>query len=133
HLAHGVAAMELHCHLADAKVEGNLLVETPACHLAEDLPFSRGEGGKALDDPTSHLSLNALRHIPGNAGTNRVQKGLVANWLGEEVDGTGLHGLHGHGNVAMAREEDHWFSIPAPGQLLLQVQSARAGHSDVED
>src|SRR5262245_49133207 len=48
HLPHDVAPMQFHRDLADAEVEGDLLVQPAERDLAQDLPLARGERREAL-------------------------------------------------------------------------------------
>src|SRR6266446_2606521 len=73
--------------------------------------------------PTSPLPPECLLH--------GVEEDLVVERLGQEVDGTHLHGAHGHRNVAVAGDEDHWDSTALVCQRLLQVEPAFPRHPDV--
>ena len=63
HLTHDAAAMELDGDHTDAEVEGDLLVEASARHLAKNLALTRGEGSQPLDISLSIRSL-ALAQYP---------------------------------------------------------------------
>ena len=41
---------------------------------------------------------------------NRVEQGLIAEWLGQELDRAALHRLHRHRDVAMAGDEHDRYS-----------------------
>src|SRR5437667_10138142 len=73
--------------------------------------------------PTSPLPPECLLH--------GVKEGLVLERLGQEVDGTHLHGALGHGNVAVAGDEDYWDSMALGHQHLLQVEPVLPRHADV--
>ena len=52
--------------------------------------------------------------------------------LGQEFDGAGLHGAHGHRHVPVARDEDDRHVGPIAGKPLLHVQPVEIGKLDVE-
>src|SRR6266508_777074 len=65
-------------------------------------------------------------------GRDGIQKILIAKWLGEEIDGTGLHRPHGHGNIAMPGNEHDGDSKIRLRQLGLEVETAHSRQPDVE-
>ena len=73
-----------------------------------------------------------LRNILLDGHCYRVEQGLVAERLCEEIDGSGLHGLDRHGDVAMAGEEDDRLQVALRCQLVLKIEAAGPGHADVE-
>src|SRR3546814_1056906 len=50
-----------------------------------------------------------------------------------KIDRAGFHRLHRHGDVAVPGQEDDGFGNTRRGQMLLEVEPARARHSYVED
>jgi hypothetical protein len=46
------------------------------------------------------------RAIAAERGLNRMEKILVTQRFGQEFDGSGLHCLHRHRNIAVAGDED---------------------------
>src|SRR5215475_3757792 len=67
-----------------------------------------------------------------NRSRDGIQKVLVAKRLGEEIDCAGLHGAHGHRNIAMSRNKHDWKSNIRVHQPRLEVEAAQSGQSDVE-
>src|SRR5215218_7643014 len=65
-------------------------------------------------------------------GRDGIQKILIAKRLGEEIDGTGLHGPHRHGNIAMSGNEHDGDSKVSLRQLGLEVETAHSRQPDVE-
>src|SRR6478752_1259978 len=100
--------MDLDRDLAQADVAGYLLVQ-PACDNARhDLSLARGQSLEALPERCNNLGVLPPGAVPRNAEVNGVEQLLVAKWLSEKLDGASLHGLHCHGNVAVAGDEDDW-------------------------
>src|SRR5678815_3438378 len=64
---------------------------------------------------------------------NRIQKILVTEWLGEELDGACLHRANGHWNIAMRSDEDDGNVNIGCRQLVLKVQAAKPWQSDIEN
>src|SRR4029450_11507484 len=65
-------------------------------------------------------------------GRDGIQKILIAKRLSEEIDGTGLHRPHGHGNIAMSGDEPDGDSKIRLRQLGLEVETAHSRQPDVE-
>src|SRR5207302_4977400 len=63
----------------------------------------------------------------------RIQHVLVAEGLGQELDGSRFHGTHGHGNIAMRSDEDDRNGNVALSQFTLKVKSAFPGQPDIEN
>src|SRR4029079_11266412 len=62
-----------------------------------------------------------------------IEQQLVIERLGEDLQGTGFHHANRKRDVCVGRDENDRKVIPGGGQLLLQVQTARAWHADVEN
>src|SRR5438132_6777371 len=60
-----------------------------------------------------------------------VQQYVGAEWLGQELDSSGFHGLDCHRHVTVARDEDDRH-IGAIDDALLQVQAAEVRKSNVK-
>src|SRR3546814_2680310 len=58
-----------------------------------------------------------------------IEQGLIADRLGQKIDRAGFHRLHRHGDVAVPGQEDDGFGNTRRGQMLLEVEPARARHS----
>jgi hypothetical protein len=50
---------------------------------------------------------------------------LVDEWLGQKLDRPSFHGLHGHRDVAVAREEDGRHVLARSCHLLLQFHATQ--------
>ena len=64
---------------------------------------------------------------------NRIQKILVAKWLGEKLQGSRLHGPYRHRDVAMRGDENNWNLNIGFGEVVLQVEPAGSRQPDIED
>ena len=53
---------------------------------------------------------------------NRIQQILVAERLGEELDGSGLHGPHGHRDVTVGANKDDRNINLSLSQLALEIE-----------
>ncbi len=51
----------------------------------------------------------------------------------EKFDGSGLHGLNTHGDVAMRGDKDNGNADVGLVQLMLKIESADSGQSDIEN
>src|SRR5262245_60623776 len=132
HLLHRPAAMHLHRRFGDADIVGNLFAQAAARHLNYDLALPGAQGGEALPKGDQVLVILPPRTIAGQAKLNGIEKILVAERLGEELDRTPLHCLHRHRDVAMARDEDDRDLPVCRSQLALEIEAALAGQSDIE-
>ena len=64
--------------------------------------------------------------IASEAGLDGIEEILIAERLGEKLDGTALHRLHAHRDVAMRRHEDDREWPVRRGQLALKLKPASA-------
>src|SRR5262245_49436500 len=101
-----MAAVDLHGDLTHIKVTRNLFVQSAGDHMRHDLPLPQGQRGKALAQSFDYASILTPLSISLDAELNRVKQLLIAERLGEELDRTGLHRPHTHGDVAVASDED---------------------------
>ncbi len=79
-----------------------------------------------------HFSF-APNTIASKANLDRVDQVLVAERLGQELNGTALHRLHAHRDVTVRRYEDDWNLDIGHLKLALKIQAARPGQPDIED
>src|SRR5262249_4215867 len=70
--------------------------------------------------------------ISGNRMLHGVEKRLVVERFRKEVHRPRLHSAYGHGNVAMAGDEDDRDVIAGSLEDLLQLEAALTRHSDIE-
>src|SRR4051794_40439072 len=62
-----------------------------------------------------------------------VQQILIPKWLGEEIDGAGLHRLYRHRDIAMPGHEDDRNLDIGLGEFALDIEAAQARQPNVED
>src|SRR5215472_11284711 len=73
------------------------------------------------------------RAVAGEPRRDGVEHVLITKGLRQEIDGTRLHGLDRHRNVAMpGHEYDRDLTI-GPGKLGLKFQTAHAGQAHIQD
>ena len=70
--------------------------------------------------------------IASEAGLDSIEEVLITEWLREELDGTALHRLHGHRDVAVRGDEDDRELPVRRGKLALKLKAASPRHSNVE-
>src|SRR5262249_30332530 len=116
----------------DADVSGDLLAQATARDLDHDLALARGQRLEAFLERPEISFLLAARTIAREADLNGVEEILVAEWLGQELDGAALHRLHAHRNIAVPRDEDDRDIPVRRRQLALQIEAALTRQSDVE-
>ena len=60
-------------------------------------------------------------------------QGLFVEWLLQEIESAGFHGLHCQRNVAISSQNDHGHRHAAQAELPLKLDTAHLGHSDIGD
>ena len=101
-----------------------------------DFPQYLALAGRQRREPLDARSTDLagpLRGVPLDARGDRVEQGLVAHRLGQEIDRAGLHRLNSHRDVAMPGQKDDRLGVAARRQTMLQIETARARHAHVED
>ena len=93
HLLHRPATMHLHRGFGDADIKCNLFAETPTCNLDHDLPFPWAKGCEALPELRQSPFIFPPGAITRQAQLNGVKEILIAEWLGQELNGAALHRL----------------------------------------
>lgn len=78
HLPHQVAAVQLHRDIADAEVEGDLLVALAACQLARDLALASRKRRQALGVLPRDPFRGPLHDVPLDPDRDGVEQRLVA-------------------------------------------------------
>src|SRR5438270_1606396 len=106
HLPHDLAAMHLDGHLADPELAGDLLVEPAGDDEAQDLSLAGGQGLKACPQFGEAHLVGAADAVLFKRDTDRIEQILVAERLGQKLDGARLHRPHRHRDVAIAGDED---------------------------
>jgi hypothetical protein len=92
HLGHYCAAMQFHGGLLDFERVGYLLVHLPFANEGHDFALARGQALLASTQFGQVGPSGGRFPSPDRAG-DHFEPLLVAEWLLDEVDGAGLHGL----------------------------------------
>src|SRR4249920_1120076 len=103
HLLHRPAAMHLDCGLGDPDIKGNLFAKPAARNLNHDLALPGAERGETLPEVRQSFFIFPPRTIARKTELNGVEEVLVAERLGQKLNGTPLHRLHGHRDIAVSR------------------------------
>ena len=125
--------MNLDGRFAGPEFGGNLFIQQALCDKRHDFAFPWGQLLIVLPQSGYFRVLLAARAIPIDSFVNRVEQFLIAEGLGEEVDGSGLHRLYGNRDVAVAGDEDDR-DVEAGGvHLTLEFEPAHTGQPHVEN
>ena len=124
--------MHFHRRFSNPDVGSDLLVQAAGRSLDHDLTLTGAERLVALPERGQGLFVVPTSTIASKTRFDRVNEILIAEWLGEEFNGTFLHRLHGHGNVPVRGYEYDWQVSPRSRKLALQIEPAGPRHSDVD-
>ena len=125
--------MQLYGDLANAEIEGNLLVLSSTGDFPKHLALPRGEQRELSQAFLEYLRPHRLDSVAIYPSRDRIEKGLVAHRFGEKVDGSRFHRLHRHWDVAVSGEEHNWLAISALRQPALEIETTHTGHPHVGD
>lgn len=93
--------MDLDRHLAEVELRGDLLVHQPADDEAQNFPLSLRQRREGITQGGARL-LEPQPFTVARQGTgNGIEHVLIPKRFGQKVHRTGLHGLDGHGDIAM--------------------------------
>jgi hypothetical protein len=107
HLPHDLTAMNLHRHLAQIELGGDLLVRLPVDDESHGLSLALSQGGVAPPQIGDESGVSAPFPIAPDRRLDRIEQVLILEGLGQEVDGASLHRPNAHPNVPMARDKDY--------------------------
>src|SRR5579863_9006863 len=79
------------------------------------------------------LVLGAAGAVALERDLNRIEEILVAERLGEKFHRSGLHGAHGHRNIAVSGDENDRNANVGLGELGLEIESADPRQPDIKD
>ena len=125
--------MYLHGDLGNADFGSDLLVHEAARDQGHHLPFPGGQGRETSMQAREHPGLIAADPVAFDCRGDGIQHVLVAEWLGQEVDGSGLHRPDRHRDIPVTRHENDRNANIGLRQLGLKVEAAQPGQPDVED
>src|SRR5215470_13309380 len=83
---------------------------------------------KLPDNSRVPTPLTVSRH----PNLDRIEQLLVAERLGQKLDGSRLHRPHAHGDVAVTGDEDDRQMDIGAEEIALEVEPAQAGQPDIE-
>ena len=102
-----------------------LLTETALCHLKHYFPLATTQCFETLLERARSLFLLLVGTILRKRKIDRIEKVLLAKWLGQELNGASLHRLHRHRDIAVSgNKNDRELDIGC-SQLALKFQTAR--------
>jgi len=131
HLAHYPATVCLHGDHADSQLAADLFVQSAGYDVRHDLSLART---KRRESPSQLLHLR-LPIQGGTAALDRAADGgeqnIVAERLGQELDGSRLHRLHRHRDIAVTSDENDRQVSPV-AESMLQIEPAEAGQRYIE-
>src|SRR5262249_33742407 len=125
HLSHDLAAMDLHRHLAQFRLRGNLIVSATSDNESQNFSLARRQGIEALLQLGNNLGFLPPDTIALDPRLDRIEQFLLAQWLGQEFDGPGFYGSHRHGNVAVPADKYDWKMDVRVVQCTLEFETAR--------
>ena len=133
HSFHNAMPVNLDRVFAEPQLGGGLLIEPAGDDAGHDLALPRRE----LRHPAAYFAHFGPSHPGGGIALQRlpdgVQQILVTEGFGQKVDCALFHGLDGHRDIAMRRNEDYGDLPLRADQLALQVKPTQAGHAYVQD
>src|SRR5262249_34040246 len=100
--------------------------------LNKDLALPSVQRVKALSEIHQNFFVFPACAVTRKADLNCVKEILVAEGLRQELDSAAFHGLHGHRDVAMPRDEDDRDVPVSRGELALKIETALTWQSDIE-
>ena len=116
----------------DAEVVGDLLVETAVDDALENLLLARRElGEQGFIETAAFLLHVAFTGFAEHALDELLEGGLLEGFF-DEVDGAALEGVHGHGYVSVARDEDDGQLGLAGQKVFLHFKTTHARHAHVK-
>src|ERR1700730_9616706 len=100
--------MDLQCGYGDADTVGNLFVYVTGRDLGHDFTLARAERVETLSEHAQGPITLPACPIASKAGFYSLKEVLIAERLGEKLDCTALHRLHGHRHVGVRCDKDDW-------------------------
>jgi hypothetical protein len=125
--------MELDRALAGSEGSRYLFVELAGDDALHDFLLAAGEGIEALPELRLSRLLQFGHTVGGKRFVDGIEQNLTAKWFGEELHCTGFHRLHGHGNIAVACDEDDGYVDASRAEIALEFESARFGEADIKN
>src|ERR1700733_1617426 len=125
--------MHLHGGFGNADIARNLFAEAAMRDLRHDLALPGAQRLEALPEGGQGFLTLPPSAITREAELNGVEELLITERLRKELNGTTLHCLHRHRDVAVPCDEyDRDFPVRR-GELALKTKTALSRQPDVED
>ena len=118
---------------ADAQVIGDLFVQTSGDDALKHLGFTPGELGQQGFSAGALLRADERLACAFEHAFDQVQELCFLEGFLDEVHGAVFHGLHGHGHVAMTRDEHDGQGRLAFDQPSLELHAVHATHANVRN
>src|ERR1700674_4324833 len=116
--------MYLYRDLTGAQASGNLFIQPAGDHQREDFSFTRGQRFKPLPQRCNFRLLLTSGAVAFQGKLNRIQQILIAEWFGQELDRSRLHGPHGHRNITVGGDKYDRNANASLYQLALEIEPA---------
>src|SRR5262245_9891222 len=116
--------MDLYGDFGHADLGRYLLVQISRCDKSDDLLLAIGEALVSLPEVGYRSFASASRPITIESDTDGIEQILIAKWLGQEFDRPCPHRPHGHGDIAVAGNEDDGNINIGPRERGLKIQTA---------
>src|SRR4029077_13933648 len=128
-----MAAMDLHGDFAGPQVKSYLLIEHSRNYQGHNLTLACSQSRVALSQLGKLNPLLTRYPVAIQSLVDRIQQGLVQKRLGQELHGTGFHGLHRHRNISVPGDEDDGNLDTRITQLALKFQAIDARKAHVQN
>ena len=125
--------MHLHGGFGNADIAPDLFAKAAVRDLNHDLALPGTQQLETFPQRGQSFLILPPGAITREAELNGVQELLITERLRKELNGTTLHRLHRHRDVAVACDEDDWEFPIRRGELALKIKTALPRQPDVED
>src|SRR5579863_3847340 len=126
-------AMYLDGDFAKADFGCDLLIEEPGSYERHDLTLPVAERLVTVPQLLESFLGRQLRAVKIKSGVDGIEDVLLAQWLGQEFDRSGLHRSHGHGNITVTGNHNRWNDPSRICQLPLKVQTAHLRQPHIQN
>src|SRR5262249_58809058 len=127
-----LAAVHLYGRLAQLQFACNLLVRAPGDDQRHDVPLARRERRETPLQSRDELGVFAPDAIAIDPCLHGIEQLLLAQGLGQELDGSRFHRPYGHRYVAVPADEYERKLNSRFRQNSLEFQTVLTRQSDVE-
>ena len=112
---------------------GDLLVQRPGEHAAQDLHFAGRECFQSLSDGPDFGPLADDGLVASQGLVNGLEEDLVVHGFRQKIDRALFHGADAQGDAAVAREEDDGQVATVLRKPRLEIRAAEPLHADVKN